>query len=282
MEYIDSQGYCGKCKQNVTVRRQLPSINTGYRVMTVLTFGLWPLYLLRIRWHCQACGGRADYEEPHLVARKMGGFTQIVDIHARLFCEGCDETVTVGRKLPPVNSVHQPLSFFTAGSWPMQWIHSAWTCRVCGKPVNEGEIGNRWTLLASMTDCSDCGKETVIQRPRVSGARIHKLLSALTLGGWPYRWLTFGWRCVECGNTAEDRKTLQPKETIDTWAHCKHCDEDVVVHRRLFQSNLFNRLLSLLTFGQWPFTHLCKGWRCSRCGKRVKVKPFDSDLKAIF
>ncbi len=282
MDHIATSGYCRKCRKDVVIGRNLPEESTLFRFLTVITLGLWPLYLIRVGWHCTECASRVDTESPHLVGRKMGGFAKISEITSTSHCPACDKKARIRRKLQTVSTTHQILSFFTIGRWPLAWLRAGWTCDECGAPIPDEKSPPSSVWLESGSFCTNCEKTTAIRRKKITTHPLHRVLSLLTAGSWPFRWLALGWRCTECGHLADNERTLTPETPIESPGHCKHCKKEVVAHRLPLKSGFFHRIASFLTLGSWPFFLFRSGWRCRDCGKRVKGLMFDLENKSIY
>ncbi|MCP4689726.1 MAG: hypothetical protein GY859_16855 [Desulfobacterales bacterium] len=282
MDHIATSGYCRKCRKNVVIGRNFPEESRLYRILTLVTLGLWPLYLIRVGWHCTECGARVDTESPHIVGRKMGGFAKITDITSISRCPICDKDARVRRKLHTASTAHQILSFFTMGRWPLTWLRAGWTCDECGTPIPDEKTPTPDAYLEPGPLCKNYEKTTIIRRKKISSSALHRLLSLLTAGSWLFRWLAMGWRCVECGSLADDDRSLAPETPIESPVHCKHCGKETTAHRLPLKSSLFHRAFSFPTLGAWPFFYFRAGWRCRACGKRVKGPLFDPRNKSIY
>ncbi len=279
MDYIESQGYCEHCAKEVVTRRTLPPLTMLQRVLTVLSFGFWPIYLIRIGWKCTECGAIADNEKVHLVGRKMGGLRQIEAITSTGFCDKCGENVMIRRSLPRASSLHQRLSFITAGAWPSTWIQTGWICDKCGNYIDLEKYTDFEEIIVSRGYCQKCQTEGPIKRRVPKLTYEHKILSFMTGGSWPFYWILFGWRCYKCGNIGDDINPLIPEEYIEVYSYCKKCDKIVPATRNVPKFNFLHRILSLLSFGFWPFYWLRTRWRCAQCNSKIKLNLFKMDDK---
>jgi hypothetical protein len=276
MDYIESQGFCYKCNKPVITRRKLPTLTLSHRILTLLSFGFWPLYLIRIGWHCAECGTNADNEKVHLVGRRMGGLRVIDAITSQGYCEKCGKVVMIRRGLPPASSLHQRLSFLTAGAWPSSWIQTGWHCGDCGADIDLDIDSDFEEIIVSRGYCGNCGDEGPIRRRVLGLSYHHKILSLFTAGAWPFYWMSFGWRCYKCGHMGDDVDALNPEEYIEIYDFCKKCGKVVAARRNIPTLNFMHRVMAILTLGIWPFFWIRNGWKCTQCEGRVQPKLFTS------
>lgn len=273
MDYIETSGYCNHCKKEVNTRRPIPETNKLHKSLSVLSAGFWPLYRLRVGWRCGECGKNADNEKPHLVGRSMGGLRPIEKLEAPAFCPHCQQTVTVWRKLPPPSSLHTRMSLFSAGVWPVVWLRSGWLCEQCQKPVEDESLFDPGAVMESHGHCPDCDRDIAIYRKVPLFKFSPKLASFFTLGGWPFHWLNFGWRCSQC-HSPDEQKAPLPTDYIEYRAYCPSCDQAVSIRRKVPRLNFMHRILAGLSGGYWPISWLRKGWRCGQCNNKVEADPF--------
>lgn len=270
MEYISSKGYCAGCKGEVIFRRKLPEMTTWYRILTILTFGFWPLYWLRVGWKCAHCGAKADMEKPHLVGRSMGGLKTFENITSAGYCKACNQEVETTRRFPPVTGVHQLLSLVTCGRWPLDWLRFGWLCSRCRDEI-EIDFPPDSLPLTSHGFCQSCGIDVLIRR-RVPGMPFrHRLLTLMTFGAWPKDWLFFGWQCSQCKNGPDEKTPMTPIDYIEFTGFCKKCNQPVNGRRPLPACNIISRALSLITAGGCFSYWLQKRWRCPHCNSRITV-----------
>lgn len=280
MDYIESQGYCTRCGKDVITRRKLPPLTVLQRILTVMSLGFWPLYLIRVGWRCGECGANADNEKIHIPGRKLGGLRRINAIASQAFCEKCGKETAIRRNLPPASSLHQKLSFFTAGAWPSAWIQTGWRCEECGTGIDLERYTEFEEIIVSRGYCQQCQTEGPIRRRVPKLTYQHKILSFLTAGSWPFYWILFGWRCYHCSTAGDDVQPLQPQDFIEIYDYCPKCDKVTPARRDLPRLNPLHRLMALLSLGVWPFYWIRSRWHCTQCEGKIEPNLFKSKKPA--
>ena len=278
MDFMETPGYCIHCKQNVTTRHALPPPSASHRILSLLSFGFWPLYWFRVGWRCKRCGKNADNEKVHIPGRRMGGLRTIDFVVSKWDCPRCSKEVLVRRNFMPPTSLHQRLSFITGGHWPFTWMQTGWRCGECGEEIDGVQNVPFEPILTSTGHCEACGDEVSLRRrvPRLSFYH-HLALSALTAGAWPFSWLRFGWMCDHLGHGGDEVDHLMPQAYVVIRAYCKTCGHESPIRRSTPTCNHFHRLMSLLTGGYWSVRHVRSGWRCTECDASVRPDLLQAD-----
>ncbi|MFW5855322.1 MAG: hypothetical protein ACOCW9_08310 [Thermodesulfobacteriota bacterium] len=269
MDFMETPGYCIHCKQNVTTRHPLPPPSSSHRVLSLLSFGFWPLYWFRVGWRCKQCGKNADNEKIHIPGRRMGGLRAIDFVVSRGDCPRCNKEVLVRRNFLPPTSLHQRLSFVTAGNWPFTWLQTGWRCGECGEEIDGVPNLPFEPILTSEGHCEACGDVVPLRRraPRLSFH--HWILSAMSAGSWPFHWIRFGWVCDHLGHGGDEVDHLMPGGHLETRTYCKKCGHESTLRRTLPRLNFFTRIMSVLTGGYWSIRQVRSGWRCTECNAKV-------------
>lgn len=277
MEEIRTPGFCPNCKKEVmTVRPTQSPDQRKHKILSLLSLGFWPYYDLRVGWRCAECGKKADNEKPHLVGRSLGGLRSITYIERIGFCQNCNKSVVVRRQFLSPNSPHQVLSLATKGTWPVKWSEIKWFCKECGRNTDNEKLYPAKEQMDSTGYCSHCNTDMPIQRNVPNLKLPHKWLSALTLGRWPYKWIYLGWSCTSCGQGADDRDALTPKDVIDAKGFCQKCGGQMQIRRKTPTFNFFQKILTLITLGYWSRYWLRSRWRCTTCDSVVTPPLFEN------